>query len=114
MISMRTVVRCSSSRNSFSSMCSPSPFALDPELFLQDLARDFLDRAARQMSELKGSIGQADQARHRVAEMLEDPPHLAVLPLLQGYRDPGVGALLALEPGAGRAIGNAVDCNTSR
>ena len=41
--------------------------------------------------------------------MLEHPAHLAVLTLAQGQRDPGVAALPALEAGADRAIGYALD-----
>src|SRR5919201_5445775 len=100
MISMRTVVRFSSSRNSFPSISSPSPFAADAELFLQHLARDFFYGAAWQMPELEGSVGQADQPRHGITEMFEDAPHLAVLAFLQGQCDPGVRSLLAFEPSA--------------
>ncbi len=65
------------------------------------------------MTELEGSIGEADQPRYRVPQMFENPPHLAVLALLQRQGHPGVRALLAVELGADRAIGDRVDGDAS-
>src|SRR5438874_1843133 len=61
------------------------------------------------MAELERPVGEADQPRHGVAEMLEGAAHLAVLALLQRQGEPGVRALLAVERGADRAISDAVD-----
>src|SRR6266853_5240313 len=107
---MRTVVRFSSSRNSLSSISPPCrrPLPTGAELFLQHLAGHLLDRAAGEMAELKRTVGQADQAGDRIAEMLEDAPHLAVPAFLQGQGDPGIRTLLALELGADRPIGDAI------
>src|ERR1700687_1416248 len=79
------------------------------ELFGEHLPRHLLDRALREMAELERPISKADQPGDRIAEMFHDPPHLAVLSLLQRQGDPGVGALLAVELGADRSIGDAID-----
>src|SRR5207249_2992077 len=49
------------------------------ELLAQHLAGYFLDRAGPQVTELERPEGQPDQPVHRPAEMLADPPDLAVL-----------------------------------
>jgi hypothetical protein len=66
------------------------------------------------MAELEGAVGEADQPGDPIPQMFENPPDLSVLALLQGQGDPGVGALLAVELGADRAIGDAVDGNAAR
>src|SRR5688572_11141262 len=104
--------RCRSSTN-FASRCARGSGAFAgrgaAELVLQDFTGYFLDRAAGEKAELEGAVGEPDQAGDGVAEMLEDAPHLAVLAFVQRQRDPGVGALLAVERGADRAVGEAVD-----
>src|SRR5207247_779234 len=86
----------------------PAGCVAPPELLVERLARHLLDRAARQMAELERPIGQTDQPCDRIAEMFENPAHLTVLPLLQRQGEPRVRALLAFEPGADRAIRDAV------
>src|SRR5215472_13375324 len=54
-----------------------------PQLLLQHLFRHFLDRAAVEMAELEGAVGQADQSGHQVTEMLQHAANLAVLALAQ-------------------------------
>src|SRR5438552_16172236 len=73
------------------------------------LARHFLDGTALQEAELERAVGQADQPRHRIIEMLEDAAYLAVAPLAQPDLEPGIAALLAFELGGDRPIGDAVD-----
>jgi hypothetical protein len=79
------------------------------ELFGEHLFRHLGDLAARQIAQLEWPKGEPDQPRHGEPEMLEYLANLAVLALAQSQRDPGVAALAALETGADRAIGYAVD-----
>src|SRR5258708_25347680 len=79
------------------------------ELLAQPLAGHFLDRAAREIAELERPVGDADEPRHAEPQMLHDAADLAVLALVQAYREPGIAALLAIEYGADRTIGHAVD-----
>src|SRR5436190_19323602 len=79
------------------------------ELLVQHLPRHLLDRALCQMAELKGAVREADEPRHRIAEVFEDAAHLTVLALAERQCQPGVGALLAVECRADRAVGDAVD-----
>src|SRR5439155_22744130 len=72
------------------------------ELLQQHLARHLLDRTLCQIAQLEWAIGEADEPCHLVAEMFEDAPNLAVLAFLQGQRQPGVRALLAIERRADR------------
>jgi hypothetical protein len=83
--------------------------AAGAELVGEHLPRHLLDGAALEEAELEGSVGEADQPRHGVAEMLEDAAHLAVAPLAQPHLEPGIAALLALELGGDRPVGDAVD-----
>src|ERR1700680_3607040 len=84
------------------------------ELVLEHLLRHLVDRAPREMAELKRSVSEADQPGDRISQMFENAAHLAVLALLQRQGDPGVGALLAFEVGADRAIDDAVDGGAAR
>src|SRR5216684_2151384 len=79
------------------------------ELLAHDLARHFLDRSAREVAELEGPVGDADEPGHAEPQMLHDAADLAVLALMQAHREPGVAALLAIEHGADRPIGHAVE-----
>src|ERR1700712_2110856 len=60
------------------------------KLLAQDLGRNFLDRATRQQPELKGAIGDADEARGLQVEMRHDAPHLTVPAFPQADRQPGI------------------------
>src|SRR5258707_5188310 len=71
--------------------------------------RYLLDGAALEEAKLERPVGEADQPRHLVAEMLEDAAHLAVAPLAQPDLEPGIAALLALKLGGDRPIGDGVD-----
>src|SRR4029077_19956215 len=79
------------------------------ELVGEHLPRHLLDSAALEQAELERPVGEADQPRHRIAEMLEHTPDLAVAPLAQPDLEPGIAALLALELGGDRPIGDALD-----
>src|SRR4051812_36189773 len=79
------------------------------ELVGENALRHLLDGAALEEAELERPVGEADQPRHRIAEMLEHTPDLAVAPLAQTHLEPGIAALLALELGGERPIGDAVD-----
>src|SRR5271169_3688536 len=81
------------------------------QLLAEHLLRHLVDLATRQIAELKRPVGEADQAGHLKTEMLQHPAHLAVLPLAQCHRDPGVAALLAFEARTNRAVGYAVGCD---
>src|SRR4051812_11329293 len=63
------------------------------ELVSEDLARHLLDGAALEIAELKGTVGEADEAGDAVAEMLEHTADLAVTALAQPDLEPGVAAL---------------------
>src|SRR5258708_21341451 len=79
------------------------------ELLAQHLARHFLERAAREVAELEGPVGDADEPRHAEPQMLHDAADLAVLALMQAHPEPGIPALLAVEHCADRPIAHAVD-----
>src|SRR5438132_5151062 len=80
-----------------------------PELLGQHLLCHLVDRAGRQVAQLKWSEREPDQPGYRESQMIEHAANLAVLALAQGQRDPGVAALPAFEAGADRAVGRAVD-----
>src|SRR5262249_15392353 len=86
-----------------------SSHGLDTQLLAEHPPRHLLDRAAREMTELEGTVGHPDEARHIEPQMCEHAADLPVLALLQRDREPGVAALLALELGADRAIGNGLE-----
>src|SRR5579885_3722452 len=76
--------------------CLPSMMriGLAAELFGEDAARHLLDRAARQVAELERPVGNADEPRHRQAQMLHHAAHLAVFAFGKAHGEPGVAALL--------------------
>src|SRR5260221_1156551 len=82
--------------------------AAGSELLGEHFLRHFLDGAALEQAKLEGSVGEPDQPRHRIAEMLEHAADLAVAPLAQTDLEPSVAALLALEFGGDRPVGDAV------
>src|SRR5580700_8748112 len=83
------------------------------ELLVEHLPLHYLQRTAFEMAELERAVRETDKPRHRIAEMFEHAPHLAVLALAQAERDPRVRSLLAFELGADRAVGDAVDRDAS-
>src|SRR5262249_9814555 len=58
---------------------------LQPELFAQDLCRNFVDRALRELPEMEGPERDADQPVHFDPEMLHHPAHFAVLAFLERH-----------------------------
>ena len=60
------------------------------------------------------AVGDPDQPRYRVAEMVEHAADFAVLALLQRQGQPGVRSLRPVERGADRAVGDAVDRDARR
>src|SRR5215469_13449860 len=79
------------------------------ELLAQHALIHFLDRAALQIAELERAIGEADETRDRKAQMLHHAPHFAIAAFAQADDEPRVAALLALQGGVDRAVGNAFD-----
>src|SRR5579885_2845184 len=79
------------------------------ELLAHHPGRHLLDLAAGEVAELERPVAESDQPGDGEAEMIEHAPHLAVLAFAQGQGEPGVGALLALERSADRAVADAVD-----
>src|SRR5882762_1368537 len=53
-------------------------FLAEAELFFHHLARHFLDLALLEMAELERTVGEADEATDRPAEMTADVADLAV------------------------------------
>src|SRR5438552_4752865 len=79
------------------------------ELVAQHAALDLQHMTLRQILELERPVGNADQPRHLEAKRAEDVSHLAVLAFAQTDRQPGVGALLAVERCFDRSVEHAVD-----
>src|SRR5262249_18006113 len=73
----------------------------------QRVSRHFLDLAALELAEIDRPEGDADQPHHRQVEMRQHPPDLAVLAFGQRDVDPGVAALLAVEPRPAGALADA-------
>src|SRR6202030_408881 len=84
------------------------------ELVVEHLLRHLLDRAAREVAELERPVGEAAQPGDRISQMYENAAALAILALLQRQCNPGVGALLAFELGADRAVDDSVDSGAAR
>src|SRR5258707_14706853 len=63
--------------------------AASSELIGEHLARPLLDGAALQKPEPESAVGQADQPRHRIIEVLEAAAHLSGGPLPQPDLEPG-------------------------
>src|SRR5262245_28174331 len=82
---------------------------LRAQLLPQHLRWHLLDRAWCQATDLERTVGDADQARDRPAQMLADAADLAVLALGQTHGEPGVVALPALECRAHRPVVGPVD-----
>ncbi len=76
---------------------------------LQLARRHFLDLAGRQIAQVQGAVGDADQPVHLQPQGLEHLAHLAVLALGQADAHPDVRARAALDPGLDRAVGDALD-----
>ncbi len=73
------------------------------ELILQHAYLHFLDGAGLQVAEHERPEGNADEAVHGQAKMLQDVAHLAVLALPDRDRDPDIIALFAFERRLDRA-----------
>src|SRR5882724_10530998 len=84
-------------------------FLAEAELFFHHLARHFLDLSLFEMAELERTVGEADEATDRPAEMTADVADLAVLALGQGHGQPGIVALLPVEARMDRAVADALD-----
>jgi hypothetical protein len=82
---------------------------LRPELFLQHLGAHLLHQAGLEVAKLEGAEGEADQAVHLQAQMLQDALDLPVLALAQAERDPAVVALDAVERRLDGAVVHAVE-----
>ena len=79
------------------------------ELVAQDAGLDLLHRAFRQLTELEGSEGDADQPVDLKAEAFQHALHFAVLAFAQAQCQPAVGALGAIERGVNARIVDAID-----
>ncbi len=81
---------------------------LGADLLLEHAGAHLVDAALGDFAELERPIGYADEPVHLEPEGAEHVAHLAVLALAQGDRDPGVGALDAVQLGLDRAVLHAV------
>src|SRR6516164_1161513 len=86
--------------------------ASGPKLLAEHLLRHLVDRTARQIAELERTEGETNQPSYRKPETFEHATHLSIFSLAQSHCDPGIAALLALELGGDRAIGDPVDRNS--
>src|SRR6185437_11790706 len=85
-------------------------FGFLAKLLAHHTRRHFLDGAARQIAELEWAVGQADQPRHREAQMRHHLADLAIAPFAQRHGDPHIAdALIAFVDRLDRAVGHAVD-----
>ena len=79
------------------------------KLVAQDACLDFLDGTLRQLAELEGPEGHADQPVDLQAEGFQHALHFAVLAFAQAERQPGIGTLGAVEHRLDAGIVDAID-----
>src|SRR3546814_20252581 len=79
------------------------------ELLPEHPALHLLDLPRLDVAELERPVGDPDQPADAEAEMLHDPPDLAVLALAQADGQPGVGARRLVDRHLDRAVFDAVD-----